>query len=471
MSLFETVNRPPTGGSGPITTAAPGEVQAAIDDLAGTGGTVQLDPGEDYGSDPDLPYQVRKDVWLDYAGTIIDLSQDTDILHVHPGGKVVNPTHNLRSVAYSSTVITLDTAFNGAYKSWHNTLVDGGKTYGNGGEGTGIYLHNSATSMVFTRVFHDINGIDKALDVHSEGSFINSNQVGGIFHNYRIAVHERGTGTVEANLWGPQHWQPNSTYAEHGRVTDTGNYNLCWGWFWDSNNYTAGTSTGASDQWEINGGGNYNGMMAVSSIGHNRVTDNRGSGFYFIDEMGHSHFFPRLDDDTAADAGMLFYDTADERVEYQLPFGGELVSVTGSGDGARGYLSSTQSVAGDGNFDIVRNDATTFEDSGVASLDTGTGKVTVSSSGRYLIRGRTRFNGVPDGTKLLANLESESTGYLAYDFREKGTGGSTTQHVSVETVAGLGENETLVFNVAQDSGGSLNLQNDGRNTYFEVIRL
>ena len=132
--LGEITNSNGSDGSGSIV-ATPGGVQEAIDTAANAGGgKVGLDSTQVY-DQPRDPWVVKKDVVLDFDGARLVGTgdrNDTDIIHLYPGGQILNPRIDLYnggngytpSNGYRARVFSLDTRW-GFYFAFGTTIQNG----------------------------------------------------------------------------------------------------------------------------------------------------------------------------------------------------------------------------------------------------------------------------------------------------------------------------------------------------------
>jgi hypothetical protein len=237
----------PDRATGHPQVAVPGRVQAVIDDVAttdefGTGGStvVKLDPAKEYA--PASPWRVKRGVVLDFNGATIRPTTDTDLLYLYPDATLRNVRVDVRDVDYSSTVLTIDTAFDGPYGPVVNkATVDGGRIVGSPGSGTAIRLRAGANgNIAHPELEVNLQGFDTGIDVYAaQGSstYINAVRFEGVLMNYRLGIDQRGAGKTNGNRFRI-FAQPLEGHTETlWRLDGTAEYNLLCGEIWDKQLY------------------------------------------------------------------------------------------------------------------------------------------------------------------------------------------------------------------------------------------
>jgi hypothetical protein len=125
----------------------PEDVQAAIDDVAASGGgLVRLNPTQRYEQDSTFPWVVKRDVTLDFNGAKLYGSgnhPNTDMIHVYPQAQIINPRIDLWDEfngyaggnPFQANVFLFDAGFDGPYFA-DGTTIRGGYTRAVGDGGT-----------------------------------------------------------------------------------------------------------------------------------------------------------------------------------------------------------------------------------------------------------------------------------------------------------------------------------------------
>lgn len=197
---------------GGASLVQPGNVQSALDAAAGTpGGGVYLDPTKTY-VQPTTPWEVKENVTLYFNGAWMvgeGSRNNTDCIHIHPGGRVLNPridlTGDLNAYGpgnlYRGAVFKLDTQY-GKYFA-HGTEIRGGQVYAEGGGGTALHMEVSQNRTWITHNRFELS-ISKPPGVPTEssiGTALYTNTADGIDDGWINGIHVYGHWRYPVNGW------------------------------------------------------------------------------------------------------------------------------------------------------------------------------------------------------------------------------------------------------------------------------
>lgn len=228
-----------------VETPMPGDVQSAIDSVAGEGrGKVELRAKATY--DPSSPWTIKEGVTLDYNGSEVVLSSDIDVHHFEYGGRVVDPQVDLTGVTYTSSVFVLEPDST----HWHPgyDIISGGKTTGTLGEGTCLYCHpiGDDAAIGLMDFSHHVEGIGTGIDIHVDAevgathSWVNGNTFDVTIYHAETAVHLRkdnGSPSAPSDNEFAGEIQAAADGSDRGWYIEQGAKNVYSGTIWDADRY------------------------------------------------------------------------------------------------------------------------------------------------------------------------------------------------------------------------------------------
>jgi hypothetical protein len=134
---------------------------------------------------------------------------------------------------------------------------------------------------------------------------------------------------------------------------------------------------------------------------------------------------------------------------------GQIIAASASSGGTASFYRATNQSFTSGAFAQMIFTGTQWVDASLYSLDTGTGVVTFSTTGHYLIIARIQWASNATGRRIIeVNQHGSSTPLIANDVQAAITGSTTP--VTAMGFANIIAGDTVDVNGYQNSGGNLN---------------